>query len=301
MSKQKKNRSLTTWKQLVILGVLVLATVLSGCTGIQVESGNPGAVSASLSEIPAYSDSPYVVIDDNVPAFSEEDKQSTEPFETYSPLDSLERCGVAYANICQELMPTESRGEIGHIHPTGWQSVRYDFVDGKSLYNRCHLIGFQLAGENANDRNLVTGTRYMNVQGMLPFENMIADYVKETNNHVLYRVTPIFEGDELVCRGVQMEAWSVEDEGDGVAFNVFCYNVQPGVEIDYATGDSWAAEEDGSTGEKQNFVLNTSSKKFHRPDCSAASSMSKENRKEVSSTREALIREGYEPCGSCKP
>lgn len=296
MSSQRKNNHPFIWKRILILG-LVLVSVLSGCAVIPEEGGTPGA---SLSDIPAYADSPYVVIDDNVPSFSEEDKQSTEPFETYSPLDSLERCGVAYANICRELMPTESRGEIGHIHPSGWQSVRYDFVDGKSLYNRCHLIGFQLAGENANDRNLVTGTRYMNVQGMLPFENMIADYVKETNNHVLYRVTPIFEGDELVCRGVQMEAWSVEDEGDGVAFNVFCYNVQPGVQIDYATGDS-RAEEAEPEGASQNYLLNTSSKKFHRPDCPAASSISGKNRKEVSSTREELIREGYAPCGSCNP
>lgn len=301
MSNRKNNGKRITWKQLVMLGFALLVVAVEGILGISHDGGTGSVPSASLSGIPAYAGSPYVVIDGNVPSFSEEDKQSTEPFETYSPLDSLDRCGVAYANICRKLMPTESRGEIGHIHPSGWKSVRYDFVDGKSLYNRCHLIGFQLAGENANDRNLVTGTRYMNVQGMLPFENMIADYVKETNNHVLYRVTPIFEGNELVCRGVQMEAWSVEDDGDGVAFNVFCYNVQPGVEIDYATGDSRAAAEEEPAGETETFVLNTSSKKFHRPDCAAASSISGENRKEVSTTREELIREGYAPCGSCKP
>ncbi len=297
MRKQKNQTAHCIWKKLLILGVLTMVAALSGCTVSLEQSGFSGT---SLSEIPPYTDSPYVVIDDNIPAFSQEDKQSVEPFEIYSTLDGLGRCGAAYANICRELMPTESRGEIGHIHPTGWKSVRYDFVDGKSLYNRCHLIGFQLAGENANDRNLVTGTRYLNVQGMLPFENMIADYVKETNNHVLYRVTPIFEADELVCRGVEMEAWSVEDDGDGVAFHVFCYNVQPGVEIDYATGDSHAVE-NADEGISQDFILNTSSMKFHRPGCGAASSISGENRKEVSCSREKLIREGYSPCGSCKP
>ena len=164
---------------------------------------------------------------------------TTEPFETYSELDRLGRCGTAYANICLEIMPTDFRGEIGQVKPSGWQTVKYDCVDGGYLYNRCHLIGYQLAGENANKQNLITGTRYMNVTGMLPFENMVDDYVEETQNHVLYRVTPIFEGKNLVASGIQMEAFSVEDDGEGVCFNVFVYNVQPGVTIDYATGDSW--------------------------------------------------------------
>ncbi len=197
---------------------------------------------AALGEVPAYSGSPYIEINGNVPDFTEEDL-TLEPFEYYSELDGLERCGAAYANICQELMPTEKREDIGRIKPTGWQSVQYDSVDGKSLYNRCHLIGFQLAGENANEKNLITGTRYMNVDGMLPFENLVADYVKETGNHVLYRVTPVFEGAELVARGVQMEAMSVEDGGEGVYFNVYAYNVQPGIGIDYSTGDNWPEEE----------------------------------------------------------
>ena len=296
MSKQKKNIHFTL-KQLLILGVVivvVLAQNLIGCT----EAGT----GIGLEEIPPYSGSPYVELNGNLPEFTE-DEITTDPFERYSPLDSLGRCGVAYANICRELMPTEGRGEIGHVHPSGWHSVRYDFVDGKSLYNRSHLIGFQLAGENANEQNLVTGTRYMNATGMLPFENMIADYVKETDNHVLYRVTPIFEADELVCRGVQMEAWSVEDEGDGICFNVFCYNVQPGVEIDYLTGDSReATAQAGDSGEQTHtYVLNTASKKFHLPDCTAATSISKGNRKEVTCTRQELIEQGYDPCGSCKP
>ena len=197
-----------------------------------------------LEEIPAYSGSPYIEINGNVPDFTEEDL-TLEAFELYSELDGLGRCGVAYANICQE-MPTEKREDIGRVKPTGWQSVQYDNVDGKSLYNRCHLIGFQLAGENANEKNLITGTRYMNVDGMLPFENLVADYVKETGNHVLYRVTPVFEGTELVARGVVMEAMSVEDGGEGVYFNVYAYNVQPGIGIDYATGDNWLEEQEAA-------------------------------------------------------
>ena len=195
-----------------------------------------------LEEIPAYSGTPYIEINGNVPGFSEEDL-TLEAFEFYSELDGLGRCGTAYANICQELMPTEKREDIGRIKPTGWQSVQYDNVDGKSLYNRCHLIGFQLAGENANEKNLITGTRYLNVTGMLPFENDVADYVQRTDNHVLFRVTPVFVGTELVARGVQMEAYSVEDAGDGVCFNIFAYNVQPGVVIDYATGESRLEED----------------------------------------------------------
>lgn len=181
----------------------------------------------------------YAVINWGEPFFTDDEKGNTEAFEIYSELDELGRCGVAYANICPELMPTEERGEIGSVKPTGWHTVKYDQISGRYLYNRCHLIGFQLAGENANEKNLITGTRYLNVEGMLPFENEIADYVKKTGNHVLYRVTPIFEGDNLVANGVLMEAWSVEDNGVGVKFNIFCYNVQPFVGIDYATGDSW--------------------------------------------------------------
>ena len=178
-----------------------------------------------------------MVINDNIPDFSDEDK-TTEVFEIYSDLDILGRCGVAYANICEELMPTEKRQSIQEIHPTGWENKQYDIVDQGSLYNRCHLIGFQLAGENDNVKNLITGTRYMNVEGMLPFENEVADYVHETDNHVLYRVTPIFEGLNLVASGVEMEAESVEDEGAGVCFHVYVYNVQPGIDIDYRTGEN---------------------------------------------------------------
>lgn len=186
----------------------------------------------------SYSNSPYAVINNNIPYFNESE-YTTQPFEYYSELDDLGRCGTAYANLCKELMPTEERGEIGAIKPSGWHTVRYNgIVDGNYLYNRCHLIGYQLSGENANEKNLITGTRYLNVEGMLPFENQIADYIRETDNHVLYRVTPIFEGNNLVATGVLLEAYSVEDNGKGIQFNVFCYNVQPNIEINYLTGES---------------------------------------------------------------
>lgn len=244
-------------------------------------------------------DAPYEILNDNQPDFPE---VTTEAFESYSELDELGRCGRAYACLGQELMPTEPRGEIGSVKPTGWQTRKYDCVDGKYLYNRCHLIGFQLAGENANDRNLITGTCYMNTEGMLPFENMVADYIKETGGHVMYRVTPIFDGDNLVASGVQMEAYSVEDEGESICFNVLVYNVQPGVSIDYATGSSeemlvTAAE----PGEEQEYVLNTKTRKFHRPDCASAEEMSERNRAEYTGSRAALIEEGYEPCKRCNP
>jgi len=191
----------------------------------------------SVEEIPEFSDVAYVAINDNVPFFMPEEI-TEESYEYYSDLDALGRCGVTMACIGVDIMPTEDRGEIGSVKPTGWQSVKYDIVEGKYLYNRCHLIGFQLAGENANKKNLITGTRYLNIEGMLPFENLVADYVKETKNHVLYRVTPLFDGDNLVAHGVLMEGWSVEDEGEGVCFCVYAYNAQPGIEIDYATGES---------------------------------------------------------------
>lgn len=276
---------------------LLLIMVLSGCA----PTASDTAEVVALSDVPEFSGEPYVVINDNEPSFPAEDFTS-EGFEEYSPLDDLGRCGVAYANVGLETMPTEERGSISNVKPTGWKSVQYDFVDGKSLYNRCHLIGFQLTGENANRQNLITGTRYMNVDGMLPFENLVADYVKETENHVLYRVTPIFEGDNLVASGVQMEAQSVEDKGEGVCFNVYVYNNQPGVTIDYATGDSWASDEAPSdTSKESTYILNTSSRKFHKPDCGSVETISPSNKKSYTGTREELINQGYEACGKCKP
>ena len=200
-----------------------------------------------LAQLPAYTGSPYTVVADNVPDFA--DSPTDAGLEQYAPLDDLGRCGAAFAVVGTETMPTEKRGAIGMVKPSGWHTVRYDdLVDGKYLYNRCHLIGYQLSGENANVENLITGTRYLNVEGMLPFENEVADYVDTTGNHVLYRSTPVFVGDELVARGVHMEAKSLEDDGAGVCFNVFCYNVQPGVTIDYATGDSWRSQGEEAAG-----------------------------------------------------
>lgn len=292
----------------LLSGVLVLSLLLSGCElGLPQENQQASAVSVSLEEVPAYSGSPYVELDGNLPGFSLEER-TTDSFETYSTLDALGRCGPAYACIGQDLMPTEDRESISSVRPTGWMQAEYSFVDGGSLYNRCHLIGFQLTGENANEENLITGTRYMNVEGMLPFENMVADYIKETGNHVLYRAIPIFEGENLVASGVVMEALSVEDEGEGVCFHVYVYNVQPGVEIDYATGESWETRDSASSAlesqaeeQETDYVLNTSSKKFHLPDCPSVDSMSGKNRQEYHGTREELIAQGYEPCGSCHP
>ena len=262
-----------------------------------------------ISSIPPYSGTPYVDVNNNIPYFTSSDLTTT-AFENYSSLDNLGRCGVAYANICKEIMPTEERGKIGQVKPTGWHTVKYDNVDGKYLYNRCHLIGYQLSGENANEKNLITGTRYMNVDGMLPFENMVADYIKETNNHVLYRVTPVFSGDNLVASGVQMEAESVEDNGDGILFNVYCFNAQPGIAIDYATGDSHqddsiVADASKSTtaaeANVQTYILNTNTKKFHKESCNSAKSMDASNKKIYTGSRQEIIDMGYEACGVCKP
>ena len=263
----------------------------------------PDVPSATLDGIPAFSGDPYVNIDEGQPQFTE-DELTTTSYEHYSELDRLGRCGVVMACCGRDLMPTGDRGNISSVYPSGWEQAKYDFVDGTYLYNRCHLIGWQLTGEDANERNLITGTRYFN-EAMIPFENMIADYIKETNNHVMYRVTPVFEGDNLVASGAVMEAWSVEDEGDGICFNVFVYNVQPGIIIDYATGNSRPENSEGSNEENDDtvmdYVLNTNSKKFHFPDCKSAGKISAGNRKEYTGTREDLISDGYSPCGNCKP
>lgn len=284
----------------IALGLgMLLACQLVGCESLT--GRNQSGASYDLSAIPAYEDAPYVVLQDNIPGFDESD-WTTQAFETYSPLDELGRCGVAYANICKELMPTEERGEIGQVKPSGWHTVTYDVVDGRYLYNRCHLIGYQLAGENANEENLITGTRYLNVTGMLPFENQVADYVEDTGNHVLYRVTPIFQGDNLVASGVQMEGYSVEDGGEGVSFNVYVYNVQPGVIIDYGTGESRLEGSDAPSQEvAAQYVLNTSSKKFHLPGCSSVETIKEGNRQDYQGSREALVEQGYTPCGVCHP
>ena len=223
--------------KLLLWAVLLLAALLGRWIFGFGEENVEHAV--SVEQVPAWSQSPYVVINDGKPLFKEEELVA-ESYEYYGPLDSLGRCTVTMACVGTDLMPTEERSSIGSVKPTGWVQNFYENVDGGALYNRCHLIGFQLTGENANKENLITGTRYMNVQGMLPFENQVADYVRKTGNHVLYRVTPIFEGNELVARGVQLEAQSVEDGGKGLCFHVYVYNVQPGIVIDYATGENYA-------------------------------------------------------------
>lgn len=286
----------------------------------------------SYRDVPAFEGNPYVYVNDGEPVFTDEQRAAETGYERYGELDELGRCTAAFAVVGPETQPTEKRGSIGEIRPSGWQMAKYDFVEGKYLFNRCHLLGYQLTGENANPQNLITGTRYLNIQGMLPFENAVADYVDATGNHVLMAATPIFEGSELVARGVHMMAESVEDGGEGVAFNVFCYNVQPGVVIDYGTGESMLEEEatllpDVSGAEKAPatasdgggeasekgatetdegkgvavYVLNTNSKKFHRPDCSSVGQMSAKNREDVEDTRENLIANGYDPCKRCNP
>ena len=291
-----------------------------------------GTSAFSLREIPAYSGTPYTEVNGNKPYFTEAEL-TTQSFETYSELDSLGRCGMAYANVGQDLMPTEPRGEIGAVKPSGWHLVKYDNVDGKYLYNRCHLIAYMLAAENANPQNLITGTRYLNVQGMLPFETKVCDYVKNTGNHVLYRVTPIFDGDNLLADGVLMEAYSVEDAGEGICFCVFAYNVQPGIGIDYATGDNWAegsgtyqstvasvaeetpvpqpetdtavqiTPESSAPQESQGitYVLNINTKKFHYPTCSSVDDMKEKNKQIYTGSRDEVINMGYVPCKRCNP
>ena len=259
----------------------------------------------TLADIPAYSGNAYAVLNGNTPKFTP-DELTDGFFESYAPLDSLGRCGACIASVGVEGMPTDDREEIGEVTPSGWQQAKYDIISGKFLYNRCHLIGFQLTGENANACNLITGTKYLNIEGMLPFENMIARYVKETENHVLYRVTPIYNGDNAVASGVLLEAYSIEDEGDGICFAVFCYNVQPGIVIDYATGASALSGEELPSdptyeqGEVR-YILNTASRKIHLPTCSSVKDMKEHNKQETYEVISSLLSRGFTACGSCKP
>ena len=312
-------------KQLIKrLGLLLMCQLLllSGCKS-ELEQENRGADVADNAimqsqpavpdeepsaqwEIPQYADEPYTEINGNIPFFTD-DEITDQSFETYSPLDALGRCGTAFACVGQDLMPTEERGSIGQVKPSGWHLVKYDCVDGKYLYNRCHLIGYQLTAENANERNLITGTRYLNIEGMLPFENQVADYVQQTGNHVLYRVTPVFEGDNLLASGVLMEGYSVEDSGAGICFCVYAYNVQPGVQIDYATGESALIGEietepsEQTSAKEPDYVLNNNTRKFHRPSCSSVEDIKPSNREDYTGSRDTLIERGYEPCKRCRP
>lgn len=300
----------------ILLILIVSLSVLSGCSAGENNFFNDLDITAQsasdyvnydLSNIPDYDGKAYVELNGNVPEFSESEKTYSESFEEYGKLDSLGRCTYAVSCIGKDLMPTEKRGSIGSVKPSGWHISKYDFVDGKYLYNRCHLIGYQLTAENANERNLITGTRYLNIEGMLPFENDVADYIEITNNHVYYKVTPIFEGNNLVANGVQMQAYSVEDNGQGISFNVYCYNVQPGVAIDYATGDNQAVTSSSVTStssdvaDKKTYIVNTKTKKFHNPDCDGVKKMSSSNKKKYKGTRDSLISNGYSPCQKCNP
>ncbi len=265
--------------------------------------------------IPPYSGEPFIMLNDGVPFFDTEPLKP-ESYEIYYDLDELGRCTLADAVVGKDLMPTEKRGNISSVKPTGWHTTTYptSLVDGGSLYNRCHLIAFGLCGETANKYNLVTGTRYFNTKGINDFENMVIDYVRETNNHVRYRVTPIFSGDNLVCDGQIVEAWSIEDGGEAICFNVYSYNVQPGIYIDYATGDNWLEEEGRPTEAPTKapeklplleedyegaFVLNIKTKKFHSADCESAATMSEKNKQAYNGSYNALIRDGYLPDPAC--
>ena len=298
--------------RLSVIALLLFAVLmLSGCEVINgiidnLLGNTPAPPSVSLDSIPEFDGrTPYVIINENIPFFTEDEKV-TKSYEEYGELDSLGRCTVTVACIGKDLMPTEERGSIGQVKPSGWQTVKYDVVDGKYLYNRCHLIGYQLTGENANKNNLITGTRYLNIDGMLDFEDMVADYIKETGNHVMYRATPIFEGNNLVASGVLMEGWSVEDNGDGICFCIYAYNAQPGVQINYKNGDSWltgetppADDEGADEGAPTTdiFYINVNSKKFHIINCRYASG---ENVIEYEGTIEDLIADGYVPCQICQ-
>ena len=269
---------------------------------------------ASVEGIPDYEGSPYIALNGNKPEFSDAEI-TVQSYEYYSELDGLGRCGVTMACIGTDIMPKDDREDIGSVKPSGWVNNKYssELVDGGYIYNRCHLIGFQLTGENANKCNLITGTRYLNIEGMLPFENMVADYLKENEgNHVMYRVTPIFVGNNLVASGVKMEGYSVEDNGEGISFNVFSYNVQPGITINYATGDNWLngdevteapdeTKEAVSGTEVPDFILNTKSKKIHQPTCASVDDIKDENRKDYCGSKQQLLDMGYMICGTCKP
>ena len=317
-SRHRKNKSsgLPDWKTVLVLVAVAVCSMLGigpdeEITPTETTGATQAAVIATVTteaieseetdsaSLPTYTGSPYVELNGNVPEFEDVD-YDTEPFEEYGELDPLGRCTQAFACVSPELMPTRERGNISHIKPTGWHRTEYDFIDGGLLYNRCHLIAHQLTAEDDNRQNLITGTRYMNDDAMNTFEIMIGDYVRQTGNRVLYRVTPFFEGDELIARGVQLEAWSIEDEGEGICLNVYCFNVQPGIGIDYATGESWIEETECGHPDAE-YVLNTNSMKYHTPDCEGIANTNPDNLASFTGCYETLDIRGYTPCGSCHP
>ena len=283
----------------------LILILLIGCNNVETNAitfnTNENTITTTIKNIPVYENEPSIVLNNNIPLFTNDDI-TKEPFEYYSDLDDFNRCGVAFANICLDTMPTTDREQIGHIKPSGWHTIKYnDIIDDNYLYNRCHLIGYQLSGENANEKNLITGTRYLNIQGMLPYENMVAEYVKRTNNHVLYRVTPVFEKNNLVANGVIIEAYSIEDQGLGICFNVYCYNVQPGIKIDYKTGESQKNTEikDSSKNNINTYVLNTNTKKIHTTTCESIQRMAKKNKQITNENISTLLEQGYTRCKIC--
>lgn len=278
---------------ITIFTAVSMVLCLSGCSSAEQTTS---IQSVSVEDIPAYTNSPYVVINENVPDFDLSKEKDS--YQIYSELDDLGRTLVAEACLSKDMMPTEERNSISSIHPSGWHSIQDDSIPGGSLYNRCHLIAYQLTGVN-DERNLITGTRYLNVEGMLPFEEMVADYIRETDNHVLYRVTPYYEGDNLVASGVFMEAYSLEDKGDGICFHVYCYNVMPSVEIDYKTGDAVIENSNIDTQTQEDYILNIKSKKIHLPECNGVQTMSDKNKKEVHASIDELQQEGYSICSNC--
>ena len=339
-----------------------------GSAGTYGDSDDARSAQATIADIPAYTGALCIDINHGMPGFTAQD-EARGTFMQFSDLDFEGRCGTAFARIGPDTVSNEKRGDISQVHPSGWVQRKYSFADDDMLYNRSHLIAHQLCGENANEKNLITGTRTFNAVGMLYYEGLVGDYVRSTGNHVLYRVTPLFAANDLVARGVQMEAKSVEDNGEAVQFNVFVYNVEPGVAINYVTGESWESSETpqvtskgsatittaaaaradkaaagsangskadggsdaGSSGndagdgagsesntsdangagsnsassqgvsEQQDYILNVKNKKFHKPDCSAASDISSANKQDFTGTRDQLIARGYSPCGICKP
>lgn len=297
-------------KKIIILTYAVILLFIYGCYGVEFyhesDEGNSidsVTVTVSTEEIPEYQGNSFVILNNNEPMFDEGEITDV-AYEDYGAFDFLGRCGSAEACVGEEIMPTEERGSIGDIKPTGWHTIKYDCVDGKYLYNRCHLIGYQLTGENSNEQNLITGTRYMNVEGMLPFENMVADYVKETKNHVMYRVTPFFEEDNLVASGVSIEAYSVEDQGEGLSFCVYCYNVQPGIEINYKNGESWldkSVQENAEEKSEEEYVLNTNTYKYHLPTCKSVNKIAEYNKQIFKGDKENLEKAGYSKCKNCNP
>lgn len=326
-----------TNKILLLMLSLCMVVTMAGCgSNSASSSSDTGSVSSStasqsassntvnsdsVGSVPKYSGEASITINNNVPKFTKKQLASAKSYQKYGKLDNYGRATSCIACIGKEIMPTTKRGSIGMIKPSGWHLVKYDFVDGKYLYNRCHLIAYELTGVDGKShylaQNLVTGTRYMNIEGQLPYENMTTEYIKSTGNHVLYRSTPIFIGDNLLCSGVHMEAESIEDNGKGIKFNVYCYNVQPKVVIDYATGDSHLFS-DKSTASSSNssnsvsnastsssgkniYVINTNTKKFHKPSCASVKQTLAQNKKTVHETRTQLINEGYSPCKRCNP